>query len=159
MKLACFDLGTTWALATNQPLGEALTSPLAQAYHHTLIGGNRIAKLIGFRKILELNVRWEDYDFVVYERPFARGQAATRMLWGMAGIIESVCGEHCGILDFTPAEIKKWATGYGNASKDAMGLAAAVRLGYTGNNEHEADAYCLLKFSEANLHVEGPSNG
>ena len=32
-------------------------------------------------------------------------------------------------------------------------LAAAKRLGYTGENEHEADAFCLLRFAEATLEI------
>lgn len=88
---------------------------------------------------------------IIYERPFARGQAATRLLWGMAGIIEAVATSHqCAVLDATPAEIKQWAVGAGNASKGRM-IDAAGFLGYGGNNEHEADAYCLLRFAEATL--------
>lgn len=82
---------------------------------------------------------------VVYERPFARGMDATRCLWGLAGIIECVATNHkLAVLDLDPQSIKKFSTGKGSGKKPDM-LAAAQRLGYQGDNEHEADAYCLLK--------------
>jgi Holliday junction resolvasome RuvABC endonuclease subunit len=90
-------------------------------------------------------------ELIVYEQPFARGAAATRCLWGIAGIIEALAhnaGAAC--LCITPSEIKKWATGAGTADKDAMTLAAHC-MGYAGENEHEADAWCLLKFAEATI--------
>lgn len=83
---------------------------------------------------------------VAYERPFARGAYATRSLWGMAGIIEAVATRRgCAVVDVTPTELKKFATGSGKADKSAM-IAAARRLGYEGDNEHEADAWCLLQY-------------
>lgn len=91
------------------------------------------------------------FDAVVYERPFARGQAATRLLWGMAGIIEALAHDYgAAVLDPTPSEIKKWAATCGGADKDAMILAANF-LGYDGDNEHEADAWCLLHYAIADL--------
>ena len=34
--------------------------------------------------------RDEGVDLIIYERPFARGQHATRSLWGIAGIIDAM---------------------------------------------------------------------
>lgn len=87
-------------------------------------------------------------DAIVYERPFARGQHATRALWGIAGILEAVAtNAGWAVLDITPGEIKKFATGSGKAEKPAM-IAAAKKFGYKGTNEHEADAVCLLHYAE-----------
>lgn len=148
MKIVAFDLGTTWATAQNAPLG---------VDHATLTGKHRPEKMAAFAVALAAG-HWEDFDLVVYERPFARGQAATRFLWGMAGILEAAAAPYCAIVDITPAEIKKWATGKGGSGKDPM-LVAAACMGYTGDNEHEADAFCLLKYAEANLKSQGPENG
>lgn len=141
MNILAFDLGTTWARAGNIALLETV-------HHDKLIGDARPTKLAMFKNYLEW-LSWEHYDLVVYERPFARGQAATRFLWGMAGILEAAAAPYCAVSDVTPAEIKRWATGHGNATKESMMLAAALSLGYGGDNEHEADAYCLLKYAEA----------
>lgn len=45
-------------------------------------------------------------------------------------------------VDVPPAVLKKWATGKGNANKDAV-LAAAIRHGYLGDDNNGADAYWL----------------
>lgn len=82
-------------------------------------------------------------DLVVYERPFARGLHATRMLWGMAGVVEAWAADNgLPVLDVLPTTIKKWATGSGKATKRDM-IAKAAALGYPGLNEHEADALLL----------------
>lgn len=95
--------------------------------------------------------RDEGVDLIIYERPFARGQHATRSLWGIAGIIDAMAHKHgFPVIDIDPSSIKLWAAGKGNADKDDM-IAAAFLLGYHTDNEHKADAHCLLKFAEAHV--------
>jgi len=90
-------------------------------------------------------------EAVVFETPFARGRAPTRSLWGMAGVLEACVSEaNLPVVDVSVATIKLFATGSGNAPKNKM-VAAARRLGYLGKNDNEADAFCLLKYAEANL--------
>lgn len=89
-------------------------------------------------------------DLVMYERPFARGQDATRSSWGAAGVIEAVFGDVAVIGDTDPSTIKKFMTGSGKAEKPEM-IAAARALGYDGENEHCADAVGLLLYTEANI--------
>lgn len=133
MRIAAFDLGSTMACARDE-LGET----------HQTFDGDRARRLSFTWAWLVRMV--QGADLVVYERPFARGQAATRSLWGLAGAIEMAAYD-AGIpcLDIDPSTIKKWATGSGKADKEAM-LRAARGMGYKGTNEHEADAYCLLHF-------------
>jgi Holliday junction resolvasome RuvABC endonuclease subunit len=100
----------------------------------------RVARQVALRGVLETVLCEVVPDLGFYERPFARGAAATRSLWGMAGVFESVIGSVAGILDATPSEIKKFATGDGKADKAAM-IDAAARRGYHAETEHAADAY------------------
>jgi Holliday junction resolvasome RuvABC endonuclease subunit len=138
MKIVAFDLGTTWAYAETGGL----------VSHRTCLGDNRAEKLSDFAAYLgEPQRAFRVFDLVIYERPFTRGLAATRMLWGMAGILEAYAARHCAVLDASPSEIKFWATGRGHAPKDHM-IARAQELGYRGENEHEADAFLLLKYAE-----------
>jgi len=164
MKIAAFDLGSTWAIATNQLSAKAeLLGDKAEAFHidenpdrnRPKLARKRPEVLGSFAATLAaMNDATSRLDIVVYERPFARGQAATRLLWGMAGILEAAA-HNAGVpvLDITPAEIKKWAVGKGNADKADM-IEAAQLMGYGGDNEHEADAWCLLKFAMATLTKE-----
>jgi hypothetical protein len=154
MKIAAFDLGTTWACAHNWFRGD---HPIA-AWHVDLNPNRAKPKLACKRpEVLGRFVSHLDFlrharpDIVVHSRPFVRGEAATRLLWGMAGILEATAHRAgCAVLDFSDTEIKKWATGSGKASKEEM-ICAAREMGYTGDNEHEADAWCLLRFAEATL--------
>jgi Holliday junction resolvasome RuvABC endonuclease subunit len=149
MKIIAFDLGATFAWAHNSDKASGVD------YFHTTLEGIREHRLAAFRLLLTDLFQRKKFDVVIYERPFARGQHATRSLWGMAGVLEecSTCW-NMAVLDMPPSTIKKFATGSGKASKQDM-IAAARRFGYTGDNEHEADAICLLKYAEAN--VEKPN--
>jgi Holliday junction resolvasome RuvABC endonuclease subunit len=90
-------------------------------------------------------------DAVVYETPFCRGRDATRSSWGSAGVIEAAASlAGLPVVDVAVSTIKKFATGFGNAPKTSM-MVAAHSLGYRGINEHEADAWCLMRYAEKNL--------
>lgn len=146
MKIIAFDLGRTMAWAHNR----ARTITWGSATFE----GARPERLGDFAAHLPalLNDRTNPYyDVLVYETPFARGLHATRSLWGIAGILEAEANNsRMAVVDVSVMTIKKFATGSGLAAKNDM-IAAAKRWGYKGNNEHEADAICLLKYAEANL--------
>lgn len=149
MKIATFDLGSHLACAHNIN-GEPVVASKEFKGDRVTRAANTLAALQAMREQFEAA---GGVDAVVYERPFARGQAATRALWGIAGLIEAVFGDHCAVLDWTPSEIKLWAIDNAKATKEDMVLAASL-TGYTGDNEHEADAWCLLRMAEATLTKE-----
>ena len=150
MKIIALDLGSNMALAHN-----GMGVPIVD---HKTFKGTRAHRAHYTRcwlrdRFASIEKNCDDVSLVVYERPFARGMDATRSLWGIAGIIEQLATEFgWAVTDATPGDIKKWAHGKGDASKEDM-MTAAIRLGYVGDSEHEADAYCLLKFAEANALV------
>jgi Holliday junction resolvasome RuvABC endonuclease subunit len=142
MKIVAFDLGSTIGWATNMPH----TLPFG---HHTFTG-TRVERIAEIQIWLK-KFRWGEVDAVVYETPLTRGQAATRILWGIAALLEAAATTaKLPVIDVAVPTIKKFATGHGMASKDEM-LAATRKFGYTGDNEHEADAVCLLHYAIANL--------
>ena len=151
MKIAAFDLGTSIAVAHN-----AFGTDDVRVNHFTA-KGNRVERAAQTLAWLQEVRRGFDamggLDAVVYERPFARGQNATRSLWGLAGLVEAVFGDLSALLDWTPAEIKKFTAGDAKADKDTMILFAAMD-GYVGDNEHEADAWCMLRMAEKTLTKE-----
>ena len=145
MNIVAFDLGRSCGWATNYPLAPRRWG----CEHFSEVREHRLAE---FMRWLRANRRWmAKVDAVVFETPFVRGRAATRALWGMAGVLEACASDmKLPVVDVAVPTIKKFAAGNGNAPKDAM-VAAARRLGYRGRNADEADAYCLLKYAEANL--------
>ena len=145
IKVIAFDLGKNFAYAHN--LGGKLFSK------HILLKGDSRAHRLGYLNgyLAELFKTLNALEAVIYETPFARGRDATRSLWGIAGIIEACASTaNLPVVDAAVPTIKKFATGHGKGPKVDM-IAAAQRFGYVGDNEHEADAVCLLKYAEANL--------
>ncbi|MDR3562030.1 MAG: hypothetical protein P4N59_11430 [Negativicutes bacterium] len=153
MNLIAFDLGANMAFACEDVVHFPHWSVKTFKGHRTY----RAADTLKWLNEAFDNHPW--VDTAIYERPFARGQDATRCLWGIAGILEAVAtSKGCTVLEVLPSTIKKWATGSGKADKEVM-TAAAVRLGYYGQNEHEADAYCLYQYGRANIRVKENARG
>lgn len=144
MKIIAFDLGSTLAWASNIDDN--------YSWAHVKVEGIRSHRLGRFLHHLLTSENWiKAHDVVVFETPFARGRDATRSLWGMAGLLEACTTRHgLPIVDVAVPTIKKFATGSGKGAKVSM-IAAAQRMGYKGENEHEADAFCLLKYAEENM--------
>lgn len=70
----------------------------------------------------------------------AKGNAVFE-IGGLGWIVRMLLWDH-GIpyVIFSPSQIKKYATGKGNANKNAVMIAAHKRLGYDGSDDNEADA-------------------
>lgn len=152
LKVAAFDLGSHMAVAHN------LYGTGDVRVNHTEFKGTRVTRAAATKQwlhdLFDGMARIGPPDFVMYERPFGRGQDATRSLWGLAGLIEAEAGSrNIPVLDQDPSSIKKWTSGNGGAEKHDMLLFAAM-TGYAGDNDHEADAYCLLRYAEANVAFE-----
>lgn len=144
-----FDLGKNFGFAFR--LGPLAAGSLIHAGHFEFEGARaaRQGELLTYLTNL-LEEAKANLDIVVYETPFARGRDATRCGWGQAGIIEAVAtSAGLPVLDVAVSTIKKFATADGHAPKTAM-IDAARKMGYTGKNEHEADAVCLLRYAEEN---------
>lgn len=143
MRIIAFDLGSNMAAAYRGWDGEIVTE-------HREFTGRRVERARATFPWVHEIIHANGFDAVVYERPFARGQDATRSLWGVAGLVEAA--SDVPVLDYGPSEIKKWATGKGSADKPTM-IEFARAAGYQGDNEHEADAYNLLRFAEATFTI------
>ncbi len=146
-RILAFDLGTTGAWAFNRGFSYAP----ARLGTWNLIGENRVEKLAWFSNYLDV-FAGEDYGVVIYERPFVRGRAATRFLWGMAGIVEAHFGYHSAVVDEAVSSIKKHVTGSGRATKEDM-IAAVSALGWNPSNDHEADAAAVCQYCIDNMEV------
>ena len=88
-------------------------------------------------------------NFVVFEMAAGLHHSSIATESEMIGVVKLFC-EQNGITyrSYTPTEVKKFATGKGNASKDLMILSAKDKLGYDGFSNDEADAMWLYKMAE-----------
>ncbi len=84
-------------------------------------------------------------DLVVFEQPHHRGGPATHLHLGFISRIEEMCAKN-GV-EYTmvhTATVKKWATGSGRASKEAVVKKAGELLGREPIDDNEADAVAIL---------------
>jgi Holliday junction resolvasome RuvABC endonuclease subunit len=143
-RILAFDLGKNMAWA----FSDGIT---VDCGHWTAPAGTRGHRFFKTCAWIADTIKHFRPTVIVFERPFTRGLAATRVLWGVAALIETMAdAAELPCVDVVPGQIKKWATGNGAADKEAM-MAAAHDMLYFGDNEHEADAYCLAKFAETEL--------
>lgn len=102
-------------------------------------------KWIRFRRILSDFIDANGIKVVAYEAPSGRHTNAVIHHAKLAEIIEEEC-ESKGIpyIGYNVKSIKQFATNNGNAGKPQMIAAAQKFFGYTGEDDNEADAICLL---------------
>lgn len=105
-------------------------------------------KLIRFKEKLMKLYYAEKPDFIVYERVSGINSAAIMSHSKFVAIIEVFCTENnIPFKGYSASEIKKHATGIGNAGKKEMLKVAIKKYGYRGNDDNVADAICLLKLA------------
>lgn len=173
MNIIHFDIGSNMAFAHNGCEGVVVVE------HFTAVGSrqHRAAQTLRWlaRRAKEMKEAGIKLDVVHYDRPFTRGYDASRCLWGIAGIVEAVFGADTVLLDSTPQSVKSFAleklgrkptrskTKMKKADREAAAkqeklwmIEAAQVMGYSGDNEHEADAYCGLKYAEQHCALGEP---
>ena len=140
MRVLGLDLGTNmgWAVVDKD-------TGLIVSGSFTLSGGHRDHKFSDLHvRLNDMYVEVEEIpgvELIMYERPFTRGLSATRLLWGLAGIVGAVATSwDLPVVEVLPSTIKKHATGRGDADKDAMMAAVVDNFFHEPTNEHEADA-------------------
>lgn len=98
----------------------------------------------------ELRKRLEEVekpDLLVIEKPFCRGDSATRVLLGLATVAELFALDHSlRFEEVHSASLKKHATGRGGATKAEMMAAARLR-GWEFDGHDEADALWILDYA------------
>jgi Holliday junction resolvasome RuvABC endonuclease subunit len=106
-------------------------------------------RVVRFKAKVKELINLESIDLVSYERPAGFHKNSIIVVAEMVGVLKDLCIEmNIDLACYSSKEIKKFATGNGNANKDRM-IKAAINLGYTNVTDHnEADAihlYLLTK--------------
>lgn len=111
-------------------------------------------KLIRFRAKLREFHELENLNVVIYERPAGKHANSIIHQSKLIAVLEEFC-EAVGIeyRSYSASEIKKFATGKGNAGKPQMIAAAKQKYGYTGNDDNEADAIHMRELFRAEMNV------
>jgi Holliday junction resolvasome RuvABC endonuclease subunit len=93
----------------------------------------------------------EEIEMIVHERVAGRHQGSLIVAGGLVGVIHLVC-EDLGLeyACYSAGEIKKFATGKGNAKKEAM-IEAAKKYKEDIVDDNEADAILLYHMVKEEL--------
>jgi len=112
-------------------------------------------KMLRFRAKLREVCDLEKINVISYERVAGFHKSSLIHSAKMVAMIETFCEEN-GIeyRSFSASEIKKFATGKGNANKDAMIKAAKEKYGYEGDDDNTADAIHIYHLTKSSLYMK-----
>jgi Holliday junction resolvasome RuvABC endonuclease subunit len=101
-------------------------------------------------KVVEL-IKLEGITLVSYERPAGMHKASIMVASELVGVLKDLCiGLSIDLACYSATEIKKFATGKGNANKEAM-INKAIELGYHPQDDNEADAIHLYLLTKKDI--------
>jgi Holliday junction resolvasome RuvABC endonuclease subunit len=109
-------------------------------------------RLIRFKHKLKEIFKLEEITLVAFERTSGQHKNALIVQAELHGVLKSLCEEsNIDYRAFSASEIKKFATGKGNAKKADMIEAAQVKLGMIGDDDNEADAMWIYEVMKSSL--------
>lgn len=135
MKLLALDLGTNMGYADHHETGCVSFAPKR--------GENNAMRWIRFYGWLQSYCQTRNIKRIIYERVDRHlGTQAAHIYGGFLAQLEEFCELHeIALMNYGPGEIKKFATGAGNANKAAMICAANKLRGVSYiTDDNEADA-------------------
>lgn len=114
-------------------------------------GESESMRVIRFRAKVKELIELENIDLIAYERAAGRYKSSIIVESEMIGVLKLLCNElNIDMACYSATEIKKFATGKGNAKKEAM-IEAAKELGYNPKDDNEADAIHIYRLCEKDI--------
>lgn len=155
MNILALDIGikTGYAIWTTQGQSVRNTSTLLSGVKEFKFkrGDSPDIRFLMFRAWLRRTVKTYNIKLIIYEKAFLRGGAASDFLKGFILIIRMIAVEFdCSYTGLMGTSLKKYATGYGKASKEDMVLTATQRYGKV-KDDNQADALHLLAYARENF--------
>lgn len=142
------DLATNTGYAYRGPFGDVRAGVFSCGVTRLESPGMRFLK---FSRWLRSLIQQAGITCVCFEAPHHRGGASTTVAVGLATHVMSVCAE-LSVEHFSvhTQQLKKFATGKGNASKEDM----IEALGMGAMDDNEADARWILIYAEKELGID-----
>lgn len=110
-------------------------------------------RLIRFKAKLREICEAEKINLIAYERPAGFHKSALIVAGELIGVLKAYATENnITLACYSATEIKKFATGKGNAKKNEM-ISKAFELGYKPQDDNEADAIHLFRMTLSNLNL------
>ncbi len=156
-KILALDLGsnTGWAVSVNAVIESGDQAFTIKKGRKTIADDHPGEKFIQFQKWFRLMIRFYKPETVAYEEVMGYGmrQYAMNMYSGFRGIMLANCAYYeIPVIAYTQPAIKKFATGKGNANKEKMIEAAAMKWPSVAFGSHdEVDARFVLEMALCGL--------
>ena len=112
-------------------------------------------RVVRFKAKVKEMIEIENIDLISYERPAGRFKASIMVSSEMIGVLKDLCIEKgVKLACYSANEIKKTATGKGNAGKPAMVKAAKAKWPLIDIiDDNHADALWLLEHTKNDLNL------
>lgn len=108
-------------------------------------------RVVRFKSKVREMIELEGITLIAYERVAGMHKSSIMVASEMVGVLKDLCIEKdIALACYSASEIKKFATGKGNANKKAM-VDAAIALGYDPEDDNEADAIHLYLMAEKEI--------
>jgi len=143
MKILSLDIATNtgWKTATSSGVWNLKPNR----------GESEGMRVVRFKSKVREMITMEGINLVSYERPAGLHKSSIMVASEMVGVLKDLCIElNVNLACYSATEIKKFATGKGNANKEAM-IKAAIDLGFSPKDDNEADAIHLYNLSVKDL--------
>ncbi|HMV16130.1 MAG TPA: hypothetical protein PJ987_12230 [Bacteroidia bacterium] len=110
-------------------------------------------RVVRFKSKVKELILLENINLVAYERPAGMHKSSIMVASEMVGVLKDLCIEmNVELSCYSASEIKKFATGKGNASKELM-IADAIKKGFNPKDDNEADAIHLYNLVVSDIGV------
>ena len=147
-RILALDLAAETGYALQRRGGEVLSGTVL--FVKRTVGGLRWVRFHGW---LSEMIDFEDPEVVIFEEPFIHMKHRTGLglSYGFKTLVEMLAAEReIRCYGIAPTQLKQWATGHGNASKDQM-LKFARSMGWDLSNDNEIDARWLLHYAQERI--------
>ena len=140
MKILALDIATVTGWKTETSSGTWNLKPNR--------GESEGMRVVRFKAKVKEMVELENISLISYERPAGLFKSSIMVASEMVGVLKLLCIEKgIDLACYSATEIKKFATGKGNANKEAM-IQAAKDLGFNPSDDNEADAIHLYNLTK-----------
>ena len=110
-------------------------------------------RVVRFKSKVKEIIALEGINLVSYERPAGMHKSSIMVASQMVGVLLDLCIElNVDVACYSANEIKKFATGKGNAGKPLM-IQAAIDLGFNPKDDNEADAIHLYNLTAKDINL------
>lgn len=145
MKILALDIATKTGWCTETAYGTWDLKPNR--------GESEGMRVVRFKSKVREMIAMEGIEIVSYERVAGMHKSSIMVASEMVGVLKDLCIElGMELASYSATEIKKDATGKGNAGKPVM-IERAVQLGYNPQDDNAADAIHLYLLTKKDLKI------